>query len=115
MRPRRSWLHGTYGYGNREPAKSKKPQYRMVGDDRNVTPEFLSTEAWTEPEWKEEDERESEKQECGQKEFPKFKLHESLMHNGKGKPISNSSEPIHSVCASAIMTQEGSNAVREWI
>ena len=46
--------------------------------------------------------------------MPKFKLRESLMYNGKGKPISNSSEPIHSVCNSAIITQEGSNAVREW-
>ena len=46
--------------------------------------------------------------------MPKFKLCKSLMHNGKGKPISNSSEPIHSVCTSAITTQEGSNAAQEW-
>ena len=59
----------------------------MVGGDRNSTPEFLSTEAWKEPEWKEEDERESEKQECEQKELPKLKLCESLTHDGKGKPI----------------------------
>ena len=37
------------------------------------------------------------------------------MHNGKGKPISNLSEPIHSVCTIAITTQEGSNAAWEWI
>ena len=46
--------------------------------------------------------------------MPKLKLRENLMHNGKGKPISNSSEPIHSVCNSAITTQEGSNAAWEW-
>ena len=100
--------------GIRSQVDQNKPQCRMVGGNRNTKSEFLSIEAWKDPEWKEEDERESEKQECEQKELPKFKLHESQIHNGKGKPISNSSESIHSVYASTITTQEGSNAVREW-
>ena len=65
-------------------------------------------------EWEEENEEEAEKRACEQKVVPKFKLQNSLMHNVKGKTISNSYDPIHSVCTIAIMTQEGSNPAREW-
>ena len=54
-----------------------------------------------------------EKCACKQKATPKFGLQNSLMHNGKGKTISNLSDPIHSGCNLAITTQEGSNAAQE--
>ena len=42
----------------------------------------------------------------------KFRLQNSLVHDSKGRTVSNLSDPIHSMCN--IATQEGSNATKEW-
>ena len=85
------------GTGIGSQLNQKLPQCRMEESGRIATPEFRSAASWKESKCKEEDEEEVEKRECEQKAVPKFKLQNSLMHNGKYKTVSNSSEPIHGV------------------
>ena len=44
----------------------------------------------------------------------KIQATERLMQDGKGRAISNLSDPIHIVYNIAITNQEGSKASREW-
>ena len=51
---------------------------------------------------------------CKPKALPEFRLQNSLTYDGKCRTNLNSSEPIHSLCNIATMTQEGRNAARKW-
>ena len=82
--------------------------------DRNTTLEFTLGAAMTIPEEKEAIEKSDEELNGKRELVPKFEVTHSLTHNCKGKPNSNSSSHIHSVCTIAITTQDGSNAAREW-
>ena len=82
--------------------------------DCNATPDFTPGAAMRIPEGKEAIEEADEELDGRRDPVSKFELNRSLMHSGKGKTNQYASSPIHSVCTTAITTQEGSNAAREW-
>ena len=102
------------GTGIGSQLNQKSPQCRMEESNRNATPGFQSAASRKKSECEEENEEEIEKRACEQNAVPRFKMQNSLIHNGKGKTISNSSNPIHSMWTTAMTTQEGNNASREW-
>ena len=85
------------GTGIGSQLNEKSPQCRMEESNRNATPEFRSAGAWNRSKCEDTNEEEVEKRAYKQKAVPKFELQNSLMHNGKGKTISNLSDPIHRV------------------
>ena len=102
-----------HGSGIGSQINQKSPVWRKTESDPNAMPEVTAGGLVPIPVGRDASEKANEDENGVRKPAVKFDLKESIQQNMKGKQSPNLSIPIHSVCAIAITTKEGSNAARE--